>query len=110
PARRQRQAAPGRPRTPTVSNRGGATAWPTIATRVALISKPALTPPASATAREAWSHASWFHSGSASSASASFARSSGTFGSFQNFSLAAASRVNSSLKNARDQEEKFGSN
>src|SRR5258708_7902429 len=33
-----------------VSNSGGATAWPTIATRVALISSPALTPPASATA------------------------------------------------------------
>jgi len=32
--------------------------WPTIATRVALISSPALTPPASATPREARSQAS----------------------------------------------------
>src|SRR5207248_8598154 len=41
---------------------------------------------------EAWSQASWFHSFSFSSVSASFARSSGTLGSFQNFSFAAASR------------------
>src|SRR5947207_9097545 len=90
-----------------VSKSGGATAWPTIATRVALIRSPALTPPASAIAREAWSQASWFHSFSFSSASASFARSSGTFGSFQNFSFAEGSRVKSSLKNTHDQEEKY---
>src|SRR5712664_356146 len=91
-----------------VSKSGGATAWPTIATRVALINNPALTPLASATARDAWSQASWFHSRSTSSASASFARSSGVFGSFQNFAMAAGSRGKSSLKKARDQEEKSG--
>ena len=36
-----------------VSNNGGATAWPTMATRVALISKPAFTPSASQSARKA---------------------------------------------------------
>ena len=41
-----------------LSKRHGATACPTIATRAALISSPALTPAASATAREAWSQAS----------------------------------------------------
>ena len=41
-----------------VSKSGGATACPTIATRVALISKPAFTPAAAATAREARSQAS----------------------------------------------------
>ena len=46
------------PSTSIVSNSGGATAWPTIATRVALISKPALTPSAAASSRSAWSHAS----------------------------------------------------
>src|SRR5579859_3495324 len=91
-----------------VSKSGGATACPTIATRQALISNPAFTPAASATAREVWSQASWFHSGRAASASASFASSSGTFGSFQNLSLAAWSMGNSSLKKARDHEEKSG--
>ena len=46
------------PSTTMVSNSGGATACPTMATRVALISSPAFTPPSSATFREAWSHAS----------------------------------------------------
>src|SRR5258706_12988886 len=44
--------------TTIVSNSGGATACPTIATRVALISNPAFTPPSSATLRDALSHAS----------------------------------------------------
>jgi DsbC/DsbD-like thiol-disulfide interchange protein len=71
-----------------VSNRGGATARPTSATRVALISTPAFTPASPATARDAASQASWFQSGSAASASASLASSPGIFSSFQNLSQA----------------------
>src|SRR5882762_5698535 len=41
-----------------VSKSGGATDCPTIATRVALISNPAFTPPSSAAWRDAWSQAS----------------------------------------------------
>src|SRR5258708_5042414 len=108
-ASRKRLTTRAWPRTTIVSNSGGATAWPKMATRVALISNPAFTPAVSASARSAWSLASWFHSGSAASASASFASSSGTFGSFQNFSFAAGSIVKSSLKNARDHLEKSGS-
>src|SRR5713101_2595143 len=110
-ARRRRLTTRSRPRTTIVSKSGGATAWPTMATRVALMSRPALTPSASARARNAWSQASWLQSagGIAASASASLASSSGTLGSFQNLALAAASISNSSEKNARDQVEKSGS-
>src|SRR6266851_9773089 len=110
-ARRRRLTTRSRPRTTMVSKSGGATAWPTMATRVALMSRPALTPSASASARSAWSQASWFQpvGGIAASASASLASSSGTLGSFQNLALAAASISNSSEKNARDQVEKSGS-
>src|SRR5712692_10017096 len=110
-ARRRRLTTRSRPRTTMVSKSGGATAWPTMATRVALMSRPALTPSASASARSAWSQASWLQSagGIAASASASLASSSGTLGSFQNLALAAAPISNSSEKNARDQVEKSGS-
>src|SRR5271155_31678 len=108
-ASRRRWTTRSRPRATMVSNNGGATAWPTMATRVALMSSPAFTPASSATLREAWSQASWFHSGGAASASARFFSSAGTFSSFQNFALAASSIGNSSLKNARDQLEKSGS-
>ena len=52
---------------------GGATARPRIATRAALMRKPALTASAVARPRNAASQASWFHSGSASNKSASLA-------------------------------------
>src|SRR6266481_4120805 len=50
-AARRRRTTRSWPSATIVSKSGGATAWPTIATRMALINKPAFTPPASATAR-----------------------------------------------------------
>ena len=55
---RRRRTTRSWPKATIVSKRGGATDWPTMATRVALMRRPAFTPPDSATAREAWSQAS----------------------------------------------------
>src|SRR5882724_111917 len=57
-AARRRRTTRSWPSATIVSKSGGATAWPTMATRIALMSKPAFTPTASATARVAWSHVS----------------------------------------------------
>jgi hypothetical protein len=57
-AARSRRTTRSCPSTTIVSKSGGATACPTIATRVALISNPAFTLASSATLRDAWSHAS----------------------------------------------------
>jgi hypothetical protein len=57
-ARRSRLTTGSCPITSIVSNSGGATACPTIATRVALISNPAFTPSAAAKFLNTWSHAS----------------------------------------------------
>lgn len=57
-ARRSRLTTESLPSTTIVSKSGGATAWPTMATRAALMSKPAFTPSASAKARSTRSQAS----------------------------------------------------
>ena len=57
-AQRRRATTRSLPSTTIVSNRGGATARPTIATRVALIRRPAFTPSVVARPRSAASHAS----------------------------------------------------
>ena len=101
-ARRKRETTRSRPNATIVSKSGGATARPTMATRVALINRPALTFSIRSNPRKADRK----HHGSTREkppAHHQLLQQIRTFASFQNLSRASCSYAKSSVKKARAQ-------